>query len=144
MSAGDVYTYNPENHHCMEGLAVENERGRIIDWFWGGDVVGNQVIDIIDPKVTDLEKIANLNDYELTPRNGRESNADYAPEDRLVLTAQHGLQRTYYIRIGAKPDLATQIENAEYALEEAKSEARSAQYRVERASEALAKLKATS
>lgn len=141
MSSGDVYTYTPEQHHCLEGLAVENERGKLIDWFWGGDVIGNQ---IVSPDVADLEKVANLNDYEPTPRNGRESNKDYAPEDRLTLTSQHGLQRTYYVRKGAIPDLATRIENARWDLAEAESDARVAQRRVERAQEALNQLEVKS
>lgn len=128
MSAGDVYTYSPKEHHCIEGLAIENEHGKIIDWFWGGDVVGNQVV---SPDAEDLTRIANLNDYVLTPRSGRESNVDYAPEDRLTIHSQHGLQRTHYIRKGARPDRTTKIENARRRLEDAESKARSAQHQVE-------------
>lgn len=137
MSAGDVYTYTPKSRHCMEGLAVENERGIIIDWFWSGDAVGNQAV---SPGAEDLTKIANLSDYDLTPMNGRKSNKDYAPEDQLVLTSQHGLRRTYYIRKGAEPDLTTKIENARKRLEQAESDARSAQFQVERAREDLDRL----
>ena len=137
MSAGDVYTYSPKKHHCTEGLAIENERGQLVDWYWHGDIVWDQIV----PKdAEDLVKIANLKDYDLTPRDGRESNEDYAPEDRLVIHAQHGLQRTHYVRKGSKPDLATRIENARERLAEAESEARSAQRRVEWAQEALDKL----
>ncbi|MET0993139.1 MAG: hypothetical protein ABWY20_03235 [Mycobacterium sp.] len=139
MSAGDVYTYSPKQHHCMEGLAIENERGKIIDWFWSGDVVGNQVV---SPDAEDLTLIANLGDYEMTPRDGRESNEDYAPDDRLVIHSQHGLQRTHYIRKGAKPDLSTKIENARERLEDAEYKARSARHAVEWARDALAELEA--
>jgi len=139
MSTGDVYTYSPKERHCLEGLAIENEHGKIIDWFWSGDVVGNQVV---SPDAEDLTKIANLYDYEMTPRDGRESNQDYAPEDRLLIHSQHGLQQTHYIRKGAKPDLATRIENARERLSEAEYDARSAQRRVKSAQEALAELEA--
>ena len=135
MSTKDVYTYSPKEYHCTEGLAIENDRGLLIDWFWGGDVVSHR--QYVDRDAEDLKLIANLNDYELTPRDGRESNCNYAPEDRLVITSQHGLQQTFYIRKGSIMDLATRIKNACERLEEAQSEMRSAQRRVEYAQEAL-------
>jgi hypothetical protein len=132
MAKNDVYTYTPEDRHCLEGLAIENERGTIVDWFWRGEVVWNQVV---RRDAADLTKIANLDDYELVP-----SNREYAREDRLTITAQHGHQRTYYIRKGAKPDLATRIENARAALREAMSEADYARRRADRAQEDLERL----
>lgn len=137
MTAGDVYTYTPKNTHCTEGLAIENERGQLVDWYWSGDIVWDQ---IVGKDAEDLEKIANLNDYELTRHGGRESNKDYASEDRLTITAQHGHQRTYYTRKGATPDLTTKIENAEDVLWHAHDQLRTAQRAVERAQEALDKL----
>lgn len=141
MTAGDVYTYTPDQHHCTEGLAIEDERGRIIDWYWGNsrDAMFDK---IVSRDAADLNLVANLGDYDLTPRDGRESNREYAPEDRLVITSQHGLQRTYYIRKGAIPDLATKIENARADLRDAESAARSAQFRMERAQDTLARLEA--
>jgi hypothetical protein len=142
MSVNDVYTYTPKQHHCHEGLAIEDERGNLIDWFWG-----NSRDSMLDKHVRrdaeDLKLIANLGDYELTPRDGRESNREYAPNDRLVITSQHGLQRTYYIRKGAMPDLPTRIENARYALREAESAASSAKFQVEYAQSVLAELVAS-
>lgn len=140
MSAGDVYTYSPKERHCIEGLAIENERGELIDWFWGGSAVSHR--QHVSRDAEDLELIANLDEYELTPRDGRESNRDYAPEDRLMIHSQRGLQRVYYIRKGAEPDLSTRIENARWRLSEAESNARSAQYQVERAQDELARLEA--
>jgi hypothetical protein len=140
MTAGDVYTYTPDQHHCREGLAIENERGMLIDWFWGGHDMA--LDNIVDRAAADLTLIANLNDYDLTPQGGRCSNREYARGDRLVITSQHGLQRTYYVRKGALPDLSTKIENARAALSEAESELRSARFQVERSAEALAKLEA--
>jgi len=140
MSTGDVYTYTTEDHHCIEGLAIENDRGELIDWFWGGLVVSHR--QHVSRDAEDLKLIANLNDYDLTARDGRESNKDYAPEDRLMIHSQHMLQRTHYIRKGAKPDLATKIENARQRLEEAESAARSARFSVEWAQKELAELEA--
>lgn len=138
MSAGDVYTYTPDQNHCREGLAIENERGRLIDWFWGGHDVA--LDNLVDRDAPDLTLIANLGDYDLTPRDGRESNRDYAPEDRLLIHSQHGFQWTHYIRKGAEPDLTTRIENARKGLEEAESDMRSAQRQIDRAREELAQL----
>lgn len=138
MSARDVYTYTPKERHCIEGLAIENERGDLIDWFWGGSTVSYRQRVARDAE--DLTLVANLGDYELTARDGRESNSDYAPKDRLTITSQHGWQRMHYFRKGAAPDISTRIENARAALHEAEAEARSAQHRVEWAQESLAKL----
>ena len=141
MSAGDVYTYSPKQHHCTEGLAIEDERGRLYDWYWGSS--RDSMLDkIVSRDAEDLTLVANLNDYELTERDGRESNREYAPEDRLVITSQHGHQRTYYIRKGAKPDLATKIENAREELREAERGADSARRYVEWAQRELTRLEA--
>jgi len=141
MSTGDVYTYTPTQHHCREGLAIEDERGRLYDWFWGSS--RDSMLDKVVPRdAQDLTFVANLNDYELTARDGRESNSEYAREDRLVITSQHGLQRTYYVRKGAKPDLATKIENARTELREADEKARQAHRNVEWAQKKLARLEA--
>lgn len=142
MSEGDVYTYTPAQRHCAEGLAIEDERGRLYDWFWGSS--RDSMLDkVVSRDTADLELIANLNDYELTPLGGRETNRNYAPEDRLVITSQHGLQRTYYIRKGSKPDLATKVANARAYLATTESELRSAQFRVQRAQEELSELEAS-
>ena len=139
MTTGDVYTYTPTQHHCTEGLAIEDERGRLIDWFWGNS--RDAMLDkLVSRDAADLTFVANLNDYELTPRDGRESNKEYAREDRLVIRSQHGLQRTYYIRKGATPDLSTKIENAREELRKAEESLRSAQRSVEWAQKELAKL----
>jgi len=138
MSTGDVYTYTPTQHHCREGLAIENERGRLIDWFWGGHDASFD--NIVDRDAADLTFVANLDDYELMPLDGRESNRDYAPADRLVIHSQHGLQRTYYVRKGSTPDLSTKIENAREKVRQAEEAARSAQWKVEWAQEELARL----
>lgn len=139
MTAGDVYTYTPSRHHCTEGLAIEDERGRIYDWFWGSS--RDSMLDkVVSLDAEDMKLIANLNDYELTPRDGRESNCEYAREDRLVIHSQHGLQRTYYVRKGSKPDLSTKIENARAEVRKAEESLRSAQWSVEWAQKDLAKL----
>jgi len=138
MSNRDVYTYTPTDNHCIEGLAIENERGDLIDWFWGGSTVSHR--QYVSRDAADLTKIANLDDYELMPRDGRESNEEYAPADRLIIHSQHGLQRTHYIRKGAEPDLITRIENARQQLRNAEVDLSSAQFNVKWAQGQLAKL----
>jgi len=66
---------------------------------------------------------------------------DFAAEDRRVITAQHGLVRAEYVRLGAVSHLPTRIANAEQALAEAEEELRSAQYRVKARSRDLAELR---
>lgn len=142
MTAGDVYTYRPKQHHCTEGLAIEDERGRLYDWYWGSS--RDSMLDKIVPgDAENLTLVANLSDYELTARDGLESNKDYAPADRLVITSQHGYQRTYYIRKGATPDLSTKIANARARLEEAESKLRSAESSVKWAQKELSQLERT-
>jgi len=139
MTTGDIYTYTPKNNHCTEGLAIEDERGRLYDWYWGSS--RDSMLDkIVSRDAADLEFVANLNDYELTARDGLESNKDYAREDRLVITSQHGYQRTYYIRKGAKPDLPTKIENARQRIIEAEAGLRSAEFKLQWAQEDLVAL----
>lgn len=140
MSAGDVYTYTPTEHHCMEGLAIENERGSLIDWFWNGSIVSHR--QIVSRDAAGLTFVANLGDYEMTDRDGSKSNAEYAPADRLTIHAQHGLQRTNYIRKGATPDLATKIDNAKHEVESAEAEMRSAKHHLEWARTKLSELEA--
>lgn len=140
MSKHDVYTYTPEERHCIEGLAIENERGDLIDWFWGGSTVSHR--QYVSRDAADLTLVANLDEYELTPRDGRESNKDYAEADRLVIHSQHGLQRAHYVRKGASPDHSVRIQNARARLEGAESAARSAQRDVEWARTMLAALEA--
>ena len=138
MTHNDVYRYQPQETHCIEGIAVENDRGVLVDTFWGigassGHVVGREQY---------LEHLANLDDYELSPRDGTEGVQDYAPADRLVITSQHGHCRTNFIRKGAKPDLSTKIDNARRHLEDAEAALRTAKSRVEWARQDLALLEA--
>jgi hypothetical protein len=141
VSAGDVYTYTPERRHCTEGLAIENEHGKLIDWFWGGSY-DSLTSKYVGSDATNLTLIANLGDYELTPRGGRESNHDYAEKDRLVIHSQHGLQKTFYVRKGSKPDLATKIDNARWQVQEAEADLHAAQRTLDRAEAELSMLEA--
>lgn len=138
MAHNDVYRYNPQERHCNEGIAVENDRGVLVDTFWGlGDSMGHVV-----GRNQHLEHLGNLDDYERLTRNASHPFEDYAPADRLAVPSQHGLQRALFIRIGAQPDLATKIENARRSLEEAEAQLRSAEHRVEWARKDLAELEA--
>lgn len=140
MAKNDVYRYRPQQHHCTEGIAVENDRGVLLDTFWGLDnsvglshVVGREQY---------LEHLGNLDDYERIGRNSEHPFQDYAPADRLVVTSQHGLERALFVRKGAAPDHGTQVANARQALEDAVAAAESAQRRVDSARRELASLEA--
>lgn len=139
MSAGDVYRYTPEDRHCREGLAIEDDRGQLIDNFWSGDR-DPFLMHIVPRDARDLEFKGNLGDYDkLHPFD---DISDYAREDRLVVTAQHGHRRTYYVRKGAQPDLATKIENAQSAVEVAERKLDSARRQLDWKRSELATLKA--
>lgn len=140
VAENDVYRYIPQDPHCREGVAVENDRGVLIDTFWG---LGNSVgLTHVVGREQYLEHLGNLNDYDRVDRNAEHPFEDYAPADRLVIPSQHGFQRALFIRKGATPDQATKVRNARQALEDAVAAAESAQRRVERAREALAGLEA--
>ena len=58
------------------------------------------------------------------------------------MTAQHGLQPTYYIRKGSKPSYRVQLRNAREKISDAERKAASAVRDVEWAREELERLKA--
>lgn len=139
---GDVLDYIPERYHCREGVAVVMESGTPVDTFWSlsGD----------SHALTDAERATaglrfRLSDYRKLGESWDDKKAEwltYAPADRQVITSQHGLQRTYYVRIGSEPDLATQISNARERVAEAEAEVRAAEGFLERRREDLAELEA--
>lgn len=119
----DVLRYDRTQHHCREGMAVvEMSAGKLaaFDTFWMSD----------RHRLTDGELATATVEWNLS-EGWQEVDryfpwSDYAPEDRREITGQHGLQRTRYVRIGAKPSLDTQISNAREALDDAKRELDSA------------------
>lgn len=132
---GTVLRYTPVNRWCREGIAVANDNGVPLDTFWssGEDRIASG---------TDFEVLFHLDDYDELPRCSRGIWLTYHPDDRQMITSQHGLQRRLFTRKGAVPDHATKVSNARDALEAAEAKARAAQRDVEHAREALAALEA--
>jgi hypothetical protein len=130
---GDVLDYVPNRHHCREGIAIVLDSGRAVDTFWSSErsvlTAGEMATSGLRFRLAEFREISFEQEW-LT----------YAPTDRQVITAQHGLQQTYYVRIGAEPDLATQISNARERVQEAEREVSSAQFSLARRREDLAAL----
>lgn len=136
---GDVLRYDSErpDRHCREGVAVVVKYGDRLaakDTYWNA---GGRVDSMCDHILTDTEletaefrfnlfndvnEVLQFSDHATTTEWEK-----YAPEDRFMLTSQHGHCRSYYVKIGAVPSLDTQIENARRAVESAEQKLRSAQ-----------------
>lgn len=140
---GDVIRYESEraNRWCREGQAIvrriEDGQPVALDtyWFSSGD----------QHRLTDAELATahvefNLDD--VRPVERYEVWADFNPADRFMVSHQHGLQSTEYVRIGAEPDVATRIENARIKVEQARDEVKSAKSHLEWAERDLASLQA--
>jgi len=130
---GDVLSYVPkgafEPWHCREGKALVDERGRAWDTFWQFD--GQHLLSA--EELADAEVVFNVNDYEALDVYAGGSRLlweTYHPDDRGRVTSQHGLREALFLRRGAKPHLATQIENAQALVEKAESELQSAENRL--------------
>lgn len=140
---GDVLDYIPsDGHHCREGTALVNERGVAVDTFWDSGS-GAHVLNDTELATAGLRfRLADYHEIGKShwDRGHKETWLTYAPADRQIITAQHGLQSTLYVRNGAEPDLDTQIANAREAVQEAESAVGSAQARLGWRREDLAKL----
>lgn len=141
--AGDVVHYTPTDRWCREGIAIALWRdGRVVllDTFWGSS--GDQHRVTAEEAAT-AELMFNLADYDELDRYSHQSPdtwAKYAPADRKLITQQHGCQKRWFIRNGAKPDWATQIDNARAEVAKRESAAESALRAVEWAREDLARV----
>lgn len=130
LSEGDVLSWAPASRHAHEGTAVVRRRddGTLyaVDTFWGfGE---NHVLRADELAGATIEWNKTL----FRQADGRtETWSDFAPEDRRMITSQHSLQATYWLRPGAKPDHATKVAKAEEALRRAEDDLRSAQNHVE-------------
>ena len=132
---GDVLDYIPRERWCREGTAIVLENGRAADTYWSSE---RHILNEDELKTAGLR--FRLSDFRQIP--SQDEWMTYAPADRQVITAQHGLHRTYYVRIGAEPDLETQIANARDRLAQAEAEIATAMRRAEWRREDLAKLEA--
>lgn len=138
---GDVYSYEPaDGRHCREGMALANTDGVLVDTFWMPSGSGVEHV-LTFSEAQGVEFLFNVHEgWQALPRHLEYTWVDYAPEDRQVLTGQHGLRKTLYVRTGATPDLATKIANAEQRVADAKYKAESALRAVTWAEETLAAL----
>lgn len=140
--AGDVVAYDTltrPNRHCREGTAILNDRGVLVDTFWGGALVNDAHV-LTEEEAATARLLFNIGDYAELGRTQAHQFEQYAPADRQVLTSQHGLQRRLFVRIGAQVDHATIVDNARRKVDEAEARVRSAQLHLDWAREDLARL----
>lgn len=141
----DVVRYTPTDRNrsdrfwCREGLAIGHERpdGTVVllDTYWGGS--GDRHC-LLDDELETVRFQFNLDDYE-TVRYESDWMM-YHPDDRQIVTSQHRLQNTFYVRQGAAKNLDTQIENARAEVEASESKVKMAQWSLECDRRALAAL----
>jgi hypothetical protein len=143
---GDVLHYTPsgafEPMHCRQATAVVYEDGRAVDTFWGIDDRSDGHV-LNDKELETAELKFRLGEFRKLGEHWDRKNDEwmtYAPADRQRIGSQHQYQSTYYVRIGAEPDLDTQIANARAELEEAEEAVKSAERRLCWKREDLAKL----
>jgi len=133
---GDVVRYRADKNWCREGMAIATQLPgmvALIDTFWypSNDPMIRHMLGEAEEATADL--LFNVADgtFRELPNGARYSWKDYRPEDRRVITAQHGLTRHLYVRVGSEPDLATRIQNARDDVAEAEEAVRSAESRLE-------------
>lgn len=145
--SGDVVRYDTltrPNRWCREGMAVAERRNPysvvLMDTFWMSGAESH----LLTPEEIDTaELLFNVGDYDELDRFSPSSEATwqkYARDDRKVITAQHGLQKRWFIRKGATESLPTQITSARELVAQRESELQSAQHRLDWAREDLDKL----
>ena len=144
---GDVVRYDPTNRWCCEGTAIATtwkDRVVLLDTYWRS--IGDDHRLTVE-EIETVEFLFNTDDYDEMSgghrgRNAPDTWATYAPTDRQRVTSQHGLQSRWFLRKGAQPDLATQIDNARQAVADAYEKLRWAGRDVDLALAELARLEA--
>ncbi|SHX96547.1 Uncharacterised protein [Mycobacteroides abscessus subsp. abscessus] len=112
----DVVRYRPSAHHCQEGVAIAKDCGGsvvLVDTFWQSASHDDHVLTASE--IASAELVFNMEGYDELDRYISSSEQlwnKYAATDRQVVTSQHGLQKRWFIRKGARPDWNTQIDNA--------------------------------
>lgn len=138
---GDVYRYEPETSWCREGMAtVEVRRDgstQLVDTYWRSTSDAHV---LRDAELATAELLFNTADYRELDRY--EQFEDFRPEDRQVITSQHGLRVRRFVKQGTEKDLRTMITNAEEAVEEAQRELNSATFRLQMRRDELERLRA--
>jgi hypothetical protein len=136
---GTVVRYKSErpNNWCREGMALADERGRLVDTYWESTGEEHHLSEV---EIATVEVLFNVCDFMELPRHSEYTWPDYHPDDRQVITSQHGLRRRLLVRHGARPDLPTRIENAREAVREAEEAVASAESSLRWRREDLARL----
>jgi len=142
---GDVLDWEPESRWCKEGVAIVEKyyNGSLVavDTFWGG---GDRHI-LRGPEIATATVRCNLADYDEFDRaeSAKGTNfGDYHPDDRMVVTRQHGLTQWRFTRKGAKPDHDTRVERFRAEVEKHEKEMESATWHLEWARKDLARVEA--
>lgn len=130
---GDVLVYTPREHHCLEGMAYVRDDGRAVDTFWApaGDGQSHVLTEDEEATATVRFNVADFDAFDRWDRASRPKWEKYHPDDRARITMQHGLQEVLFVRKGATPDLATQIENARVRVAEAEADRDHAERKLE-------------
>ena len=134
---GTVVRYRPDpSRHdprwCREGMAIADARGFLFDTYWASGGDSHRLLPI---ERDTIEVLFYLSDYDELDRYSNVSKgvwATYAPDDRRLVTSQHGLIRRWFVRKGARPDLGTQIANAEEKVRDCEEAVRAAQRHLDR------------
>jgi hypothetical protein len=139
--SGDVVRYTPANRFdrmwCREGMAIADDRGHLVDTYWGTSMDSHVMT---TAEIETAELVFNLGDYREMPYRDRGQWVEYHPDQRQMVTGQHGLTRRLFVLLDAQPDMGTRIENAREALREAEERAASAVRQVEWRRKDLAEL----
>lgn len=144
MTPGTVVLYTPdpsrfEPRWCREGIAIADGKGVLFDTYWDGH--DEHCLNKIE--VESAEVLFHLDDFDELDRYSQSSKstwATYHSDDRKRITSQHGLQSRWFVRKGATPDLSTQIENAQEAVDSAKGKVRSDERSLQWAEQELQRL----
>jgi hypothetical protein len=141
---GTVVRYDSErlDGWCREGMAVADAQGTFVDTYWSVGVGDDHVLTASEAATA--QTLFHLAAYRELLDAERHSWHSYHPDDRQVITSQHGLVVRYFVRIGAAPDHGTRVENAREAVLEAAEQVESAQRALTYRREELARLEATS
>ena len=109
----DVIDYQPYNQWCHEGTAIVEwdnklKKHRYYDTYWRTDKK-----EVNEPRgaslMFNLNEVRQVSEYEWDK---------YADDDRYILSSQHHLQKSFYVRKGASESISKQIEDARIKVEE--------------------------
>ena len=130
-----VYDYEVDGSRwCREGVATEERPGVLLDTFW----IGSDRHRLSEIEAASVVERFDTDDFhQIDDWDARSRWHTFAPADRRTIPSQHGLQMRYFVRRGASPDLATQIENARQKVAEAEREVESAASRLQWAQDDL-------